>query len=129
MGFAGLSRGLPQPPNLRSNLCIPFRRTSGHRVKPTNKFFIDNPAHVGCRLASTQAWQDAACLRLILIWVNFKVDAHWIVAEWQCCRGVEQIAVLFPESFTLPQNLFARCWPWSVVLAKIHHGGMLPSDS
>jgi hypothetical protein len=42
---------------------------------------MDNTALVIGRLATMEARQDGSCLRLILIGVDLKVDADWIVAK------------------------------------------------
>jgi hypothetical protein len=105
--FLRLSRHFPQLPNPRSNLRISLRCASGRRIEPTNKFFMDNTAHVIGRLATMKARQDASCLGLILIGVDFKVDADWIVAKQKCGGGIKQVAILRLELAALFENILA----------------------
>ena len=98
---------LPQLPKLRSKLRISLRCASSHRIEPTNKFLVDNPAHVVGGLATVEARQDASCLRLILIGVDLKVDADRIVTKQKCGGGIKQFAILRLELSAFFENILA----------------------
>ena len=86
-----------------------LRWTSGVRVKPANKFCVDDLQHVVSRVATPQPRQDGSRLGFILVRVRvaFKIYSDWIVPIEERGRAIEQFPVFGSESATILQDFIA----------------------